>query len=97
MSREELLNLLLEQTRRANRLEKRVGELEKQLADRTLLLSRAGTMAEAALALNGVFEAADRAAEDYVANIRKLVDRKIREDEAREDTERIPERGRNRG
>ena len=71
-----------------------MAELEKKLADRTLLVSQAGTIAEAALALNGVFEAADRAAADYVENIRRLVDRKIGADEERQDTETLSERGR---
>ena len=79
LKRQELLELLLEQTRRANQLEQRVNELEKQLENRNITLQKAGSLAEAALRLNEVFEAADAAARQYVMNVRRLVDLEIKQ------------------
>ena len=41
-----------------------------ELNSRRLLLKQSGSMAEAALRLNGVFEAADRAAQQYLTSVR---------------------------
>lgn len=72
LSRAQLLEMLLEQTEENERLKQRLKEAQKALADRKIIMDRAGTMAEAALALNGVFEAADRAARQYLENIRGM-------------------------
>lgn len=48
-------------------------QLEKaqaELRERKLVCERAGTMADAAMTLNGVFKAADEAAAQYLENIR---------------------------
>ena len=49
-------------------LKKTLAELQKK---REIGISEAGSIAEAALALNGIFEAAQKAADDYLYNIRK--------------------------
>ena len=61
LSRAELLELLLDQTKENRRLRRRLKAAEEELAGRRIAVEQAGTMAEAALKLNGVFEAADRA------------------------------------
>ncbi len=71
LSRAELLELLLAQTEENEQLKKRLQAAEAALSDRKIIMERAGTMAEAALQLNGVFEAADRAARQYLENIRR--------------------------
>lgn len=71
LSRKELLEMLLEQTKRAEALQEQVRELTEKLENRTLALTEAGSIAEAALRLNGVFEAAQQAADQYLANIRQ--------------------------
>lgn len=45
-------------------------ELEEQLRQRAIKLDRAGSIAEAALSLNRVFEAAQQAADDYLLSIK---------------------------
>ena len=70
LRRVELLELLLEERRENEELRQQVRKLEEQLADKNLKVAAAGTLAEAALRLNGVFEAADRAAVQYLENIR---------------------------
>ena len=72
LSRTELLELLLEQTRERERLEKRLEEVERQLADRQIRLEKAGDIAHAALEINGVMEAAQAAARQYLHNVEKL-------------------------
>lgn len=79
MNREELLELLIQYSDEKEALEMRVAELEKQLAesqkkleDRTIVIARAGSLAEASMQLNGVFEAAQRAADQYLENIRRM-------------------------
>lgn len=69
LSRTELLELLLAQTMETERLQRELEETRRQLEDRNLKLSQAGDLAQAALAVNGVFEAAQEAARQYLENI----------------------------
>lgn len=73
LSRGELLEMLLAQMEENEKLKHRLQKAEAALADRRIAISEAGTMAEAALRLNGVFETADRAAKQYLENIRQFV------------------------
>lgn len=70
LNRKELLEMLVIQTRRTEQLEQRVKELEEKLADKTIAMDDVGSLAEAALKLSGVFEAAEKAAELYLENIK---------------------------
>lgn len=72
LSRAELLELLLEQMDRCARLEQELEQAKRELQDRQIRINNAGSIAQAALALNGVFEAADRAAKEYLENVKKL-------------------------
>ena len=63
MSRAELLQMLITQVEENQSLQARLEAAETQLKDRSLAVSETGTMAEAALSLNGVFQAADAAAQ----------------------------------
>lgn len=71
LSRQDLLELLLRQQRENETLTAKLAELEKQLQDRAIHIRTAGSMAEAALVLNGVFADADKAVEQYIENIRR--------------------------
>jgi len=72
MSRMELLELLLEIDRENELLREENAQLTEKLNARQLKLAQAGSLAEAALALNQVFEAAQAAADLYLENIRGL-------------------------
>ena len=74
LSRLQLMEIMVEQEKENNRLRKRVQELEEKLADRTLRVSNAGSLAEAALAVNGFFEAADAACQQYRENLQGMYD-----------------------
>lgn len=71
LNRYQLLELLITQTERADQLEKKVEELERKLEERHLEMAQLGTVAEAAVYLSGVFEAAQKAADLYVEAARK--------------------------
>lgn len=72
LSRTELLELLLQQTRERERLEQKLEEAERQLADRQIRLEKAGDIAHATLEINGVMEAAQAAARQYLENMERL-------------------------
>lgn len=70
MSRQELLQMLLQTETERLRLAQENKRLEEQLNNRILSIENAGSLAEAALMLNGVFKAADEAAKQYLENIK---------------------------
>ena len=79
LKRTELLELLLEQSRSNDSLKLQLEEntlviddLKRQLANRMIDIQNAGTTAEASFKLNGVFEAADNAAQQYLENLQEL-------------------------
>ena len=72
LSRAELLELLLIQTKEVDRLQKELDETKAKLEDKTIKIDNAGSIAEAALKLNGVFEAAQKAAQQYIDNMKRL-------------------------
>lgn len=72
LSREELLEMLLEQTELCDSLQRKLDEALAKLHDREIIMEHAGTMAEAAIKLSGVFEAADKAAALYLENIKRM-------------------------
>ena len=78
LSRAELLELLLLQTKENERLQAKLDEALQQLTDRRLRMEQCGDLAQAALAVNGVMEAAQAAARQYLDNIRAM------EEEARQ-------------
>lgn len=72
LRRAELLEMLIEQTKRGDALEQEIALLREQLQSRELSLREAGTLAEASIRINAVFEAADAAAAMYLENVRRL-------------------------
>lgn len=74
LRRIDLLELLLEERRENEMLRVQLKTVCKKLDDRTVQLEKAGSIAEASLQLNGVFEAAEAAAAQYLENIRRLSD-----------------------
>ena len=72
LGRGDLLRLLLEQSRENQSLREELQAARDALADKTLCIDRAGSIAEASLRLNGVFEAAEQACRQYMDNIERL-------------------------
>lgn len=94
MSRTELLELLLEQSRQLEAAQQELEQTRQEQEIRRLELTDAGSIAEAALRINGVFEAAQAAADQYLENIRRFEEerealcRKAQE-EGQQEAERI--------
>ncbi len=72
LSRADLIELLLEQTCRVEELEKQLQLAKEQLNDKNLRITEAGSIAQASLQVNNVFESAQKAAVQYLENIRTL-------------------------
>ena len=70
LKRGELLEMMLAQSREIDALRARVRDLEEKLADREIRIRESGSIAEAAMKLNGIFEAAQAAADQYLENVK---------------------------
>ena len=75
LSRTDLLELLLAQRRENEQLRCMLDQTQAQLADRTLHINTAGSIAEASMQLSGIFEAAQDSCQYYMDNIRQLSER----------------------
>lgn len=71
LGRRDLLEMLVQLQQQNEALQEKVTVLEDRLNSRTIEMENAGTMAQAAMVLNGVFESADKAAAQYLENIRR--------------------------
>ena len=83
LTRAELLELLLKQTKRVEELEEKIQKneeefqeqkaiFEKKIENRQITVEKAGSIAEASLNLNEVFEVAQKAADQYLENIKDM-------------------------
>lgn len=72
LSRTDLLEMLLMQKKENDQLRRQVVELQSQLQNRNITIRNAGSIAEASLRLNSVFESAQAACGQYMENIEKL-------------------------
>ena len=75
LSRVELLELLVAQAKDTEELQAQLDEANAKLANRTIEVDKAGSIAEASLKLNGVFSAAEAAAAQYLENVKNLSER----------------------
>ena len=66
LNRYQLLELLIAQTERADRLEAQLEAIRNEERERDLHIAVLGSIAEASLQLNGVFQAAQAAADMYL-------------------------------
>ena len=71
LKRADLLELLVTQGKENEALQEKLRQAEAALWDRQIQLDEAGNIAEAALRLSGVFEAAQKASDQYLESIRK--------------------------
>jgi len=71
LNRYQLLELLVVQTERANKLQAQVDALQQELQAQNIQFSSLGSIAEASLQLSGIFEAAQAAADRYLAAARQ--------------------------
>jgi len=72
LSRAEVLELLIDQIKEVERLEKELQAIKEERDNIRIAIKETGSIAEAALKLNGVFEAAQAASDHYLENIRTM-------------------------
>ncbi len=72
LGKTELLTIIYEQQKEIEKLKSNVEDLEKQLENRTINLKEAGSIAEASLKLNRIFEVAQEAADQYLSSIKAV-------------------------
>ncbi len=83
LRRDDLLQILINQQKQIDDLNAQLEQGKQALADRDLAIQESGSLAEAALKLNGVFDAAQTAADDYLQQMRKRADELVAEAQAR--------------
>lgn len=74
LKRVDLMELLVSQAEEIEHLQNRVLELEDQLNDRNILIAKAGSISEASLEINKIFEVAQKTADQYLENIYRLAE-----------------------
>ena len=98
-SRTDLLKYLLEEKKVNEAMRMQIQQMQTQLDSRQITMNQAGTLAEAALKLSGIFDAAESACQYYTENIRALSGRQEEicrkmEQETREKCDRMLEQAR---
>lgn len=69
LSRKQLLEILLAQVTRIEKLEEELEKKNKELSSKKVAIKESGSIAEASLKLSGIFEVAQQACDDYIKNI----------------------------
>ena len=72
LTRAELLEMLLVQSREKQHLVEELQEVKQNLEKKEIMIAQAGSIAEASLRLNRVFEAAQKAADQYLENVKRM-------------------------
>lgn len=72
LGKTDLLTLIYKQEKQIQQLTKEVEDLKQQLDDRTIQIKEAGSIAEASLKINKIFEVAQQAADEYLKSIKEV-------------------------
>lgn len=71
LRRSDLMEMLLQLSKENLQLRQDLEEANRKLQEKTIQIEASGSLAEAALRLNGIFEAAQAACDQYEENIRR--------------------------
>lgn len=74
LNRYQLLELLIVQTERADKLQSKLEKVKKQQSEQDLQMTTLGSIAEASLQVSGVFQAAQKAADVYIDAAKKTAE-----------------------
>ena len=74
LNRRELLEMLIAQMEKNEQLQQQLEKVQSKLQSKYIAIQNAGSIAEASLQLNGVFESVQAAAEQYLENIKRMSD-----------------------
>lgn len=95
LNRYQLLELIILQTEQITELEKQLSHTKEQLDAQQIQSSQAGSIADAAMQLSGIFKAAQKAADTYLENVKRHTDNADRiEAEATAAAEQLLEKAR---
>ena len=94
IKRKELLELMLEQTKRIKELEEELEKTKLELNSKNIKIEESGSIAEAALKLNNMFEDAQKSIEQYVSNVKEKCENTLKD--AQLERERIINEANNR-
>ncbi len=72
LSRAELLELLLLQSKEIEKMQAELEEARKNASSREIRIAKSGSIAEAAVAIYELLETTQKAADEYLYNIKKL-------------------------
>ena len=70
LKKTELLEIMRAQSKEIDNLREKVADLEASLADKQVAIDQSGSIAEACLKINKIFDDAQKAADQYVYNIK---------------------------
>lgn len=71
INRKQLLEIMLEQAKRIEELEIELNKTKEELNSKRILIEESGSLAEATVKINGIFELAQQTAEEYLDNIKE--------------------------
>lgn len=72
LSKKDLLELLVMQSKKIDELDEKLNTTQELLNSKQILISECGSIAEAALKLNKIFEVAQESANQYLENIKRI-------------------------
>lgn len=82
LGRKQLLEILIQQKMENEELKKKLAAAEDALAQRRMIISEAGSIAEATVRINQLMETAQKTADEYLINVKQYCEeqkKKIRE------------------
>ncbi len=74
LKRPDLIEIIYELQKQNKESLDKIESLEQELQERRLKMDKAGSIAEAAVSINGVFEAAQAAANQYLVSVKEDID-----------------------
>lgn len=74
LTRRDLLELLVDEMEENEKLRTQLEEANRQLEERKIVMEKSGSLAEAALRLSGIFDAADKATAIFRDNVASCSD-----------------------
>ncbi len=79
LRRSDLIEILYEYQKREKALNEEIASLKAELESRDLKIRNAGSIAEAVVKLNELFETAQKTADEYVEQVKRNAEREIKE------------------
>ena len=79
LKKSELLEIMLAQSKEIDSLREQLADAKKKLKNRRIKIKESGSIAEASLKLTQIFEEAQKAADLYVENVKRMAEQEVGE------------------